>query len=121
MRVLITALILTILVKPASAELVFYCETSKWAITTKDDVRLHEPERFKFLLTRDSVKFAGGIMHGVELTAKYVNLETGFFSADNGDDVEAASRVAFFEPPDLHVALTTWTKVEGYHASCDKF
>ena len=61
MRLLFTALILTMFAKPASAELVFYCEPAHAVQITKEGgVQGLNINKFKFKLTEESMIFRNG-------------------------------------------------------------
>ena len=142
MRLLFTALILTMFAKPACAELVFYCEpTHAVQVTKEGGVRGMNIDRFKFKLTKESIIFRNGsdgwfgnlVLPGPWPSDSpigsqvYVDLSNKMYWAirtvnfPDTPNTHWPMETYLFSAPDFSYSQTVLNLSVTIHASCEQF
>jgi len=121
MRLILTAIILTMLAQSATAEDVYYCTTSALVGIDENNQPVNfNPERFKMLVTNKKVKFgSGSMLESIELEISD-KLDNGTFWANDKFAGKVVTAMAEFGSNRLDFALIRATIV-SLRANCDKF
>ena len=118
MRLLLTAIILTMLAQPVWAHKVYYCETKAITQVTIYEVMDIHPVRFKMAVSSEAVKISGE--GNFDFKFDEVDMTGwGFFAAEYWRDRPIS--LAEFYPPRLKVSVNKPGAILAFFAHCEDF